>query len=106
MARKRKTKKRTKRGKKHWSQHVTETSDALTLDRGIFTKGSPRAIALSLKRSAERSKRRKSSSYRSAMSMLSFYLNRGGKGLSATRKKKLDQAKDELRARYGKNQNT
>ncbi len=102
MAKKRKAKKRTKRGKKRWSQHITETSDALTLDRGVFTKGSPRAIAKSLKRWAERSRRRKSSPYRSAMSMLTFYINRGGKGLSAARKKKLEGAKDELRALYGK----
>ncbi len=102
MAKKRKAKKRTKRGKKRWSQHITETSDALTLDRGVFTKGSPRAIAKSLKRSAERSRRRKSSPYRSAMSMLTFYINRGGKGLSAARKKKLEGAKDELRSLYGK----
>jgi hypothetical protein len=102
MAKKRKAKKRTKRGKKRWSQHVTETSDAMTLDRGVFTKGSPRAIACSLKRSAERSSRRKSPPYRSAMSMLTFYINRGGKGLSAARKKKLERAKDELRALYGK----
>lgn len=88
--------------KKKWSQNVTEHSDALTLDRGVFTKGSPKAIAASLKRSAERSRRRKSSPYRSAMSMLTFFINRGGKGLSAARKKKLEQAKDELRALYGK----
>ena len=99
---KRKARKRSKRGKTRWSQQVTETSDALTLDRGVFTKGSPRAIATSLKRSAERSTRRKSSPYRSAMSMLTFYINRAGKGLSAARKAKLEQAKDELRALYGK----
>ena len=99
---KRKAKKRTKGRSKRWSQHVTETSDALTLDRGVFSKGSPRAIARSLKRSAEHSRRRKSSPYRSAMSMLTFYINRGGKGLSAARKKKLEKAKDELRALYGK----
>jgi len=80
---------------------VTETSDALTLDKGVFNKG-PHAIALSLKRSADRSRRRKSSPYRSAMSMLTFYINRGGKNLSAARKKKLNQAKDELRTLYGK----
>lgn len=106
MAKKAKRKKtaakKAKSGKKRWSQNVTEHSDALTLDRGVFTKGSPKAIAASLKRSAERSHRRKSSSYRSAMSMLTFYINRGGKGLSASRKKKLEQAKDELRALYPK----
>ena len=99
---KRKVKKRAKGRSKRWSQHVTETSDALTLDRGVFSKGSPRAIARSLKRSAERSRRRKSSPYRSAMSMLTFYINRAGEGLSAARKKKLEKAKDELRALYGK----
>lgn len=91
-----------KRGGKRWSQRVTKTSDALTLEKGVFTKPTPKAIAASLKRSAERSRRRKSSAYRSAMSMLTFYINRGGKGLSATRKKKLEKAKDELRALYGK----
>jgi hypothetical protein len=86
---------------RRWSQRVTETSDALTLDQGVFKK-SPRGIALSLKRSAERSRRRKSTPFRSAMSMLTFYMNRGGKNLSAVQKKKLDQAKDELRELYGK----
>lgn len=86
---------------RRWSKKVTETSDALTLDRGVFKK-SPHAIALSLKRSAERSRRRKSTPFRSAMSMLTFYVNRGGKNLSAAQKKKLNQAKDELRALYGK----
>jgi hypothetical protein len=86
---------------RRWSKKVTETSDAMTLDKGVFKK-SPRAIALSLKRSAERSRRRKSTPFRSAMSMLTFYANRGGKNLSAAQKKKLDQAKDELRALYGK----
>jgi len=68
----------------------------------VFAKDSPRAIAQSLKRSAERSHRRKSSPYRSAMSMLTFYINRGGKGLSKSRKQTLENAKDELRALYGK----
>ncbi len=99
---KRKATKQTKRSTNRWSQRVTEESDALTLDRGVFTKGSPRAIAQSLKRSAERSQRRKSSPYRSAMSMLTFYINRGGKGLSAARKKTLERAKDELRLLYRK----
>jgi hypothetical protein len=87
--------------KKRWTKRVTETSDALTLDKGVFKK-TPRAIALSLKRSAERSRRRKSGPYRSAMSMLTFYINRGGKNLTAGQKKKLNQAKDELRELYGK----
>jgi hypothetical protein len=79
---------------------VTETSDALTLEEGVFTKSTPRKIALSLKRSAEQSRRRKSDPYRSAMSMLTFYINRAGEGLSRTRKAKLEKAKDELRALY------
>ena len=86
---------------RRWSKKVNETSDAMTLDEGVFKK-SPHAIALSLKRSAERSRRRKSTPFRSAMSMLTFYVNRGGKNLSAAQKKKLNQAKDELRALYGK----
>ena len=92
-------KKRT--DKKRWSQKVTETSDALTLDRGVFRKR-PHAIALSLKRSADRSRRRKSSPFRSAMSMLTFYVNRGGRNLSAAQKAKLNRAKVELRELYGK----
>ncbi|MGH6665641.1 MAG: DUF3175 domain-containing protein [Pseudolabrys sp.] len=81
---------------------MTRESDALTLEKGVFTKRTPRMIAKSLKRSADRSKRRKSGAYRSAMSMLTFYINRGGKGLSASAKKKLERAKDELRDLYGK----
>ena len=90
------------RGARRWSQRVTRESDALTLEEGVFTKSTPRKIALSLKRSADRSKRRKSDPYRSAMSMLTFYINRAGKGLSKTRKAKLQKAKDELREVYGK----
>ena len=77
-----------------------ERSDALDLERGIFRRGSARAIAQSLKRSADRSKRRKSPPFRSAMSMLSFYINRGGKNLSKTRLRILQQAKEELRDLY------
>ena len=86
---------------KKWSRKVTETSDAMTLDKGVFKK-TPHAIALSVKRSAERSRRRKSTPFRSAMSMLTFYMNRGGKNLSAAQKKKLNKAKDELRELYNK----
>jgi hypothetical protein len=81
---------------KKWSAKVTETSDAMTLQKSIFTK-SPHAIALSLKRSAEKSHRRKSSPFRSAMSMLNFYINRAGKNLTTAQRSKLDSAKDELR---------
>jgi hypothetical protein len=94
--------KKRKRQGRRWSQRVTEESDALTLEKGVFTKPSARAIARSLKRSAERSRRRKSSAYRSAMSMLTFYINRAGKDLPTSRKTKLENAKDALRALYGK----
>jgi hypothetical protein len=94
--------KRLKHGGKRWSARVTRESDALTLEKGVFTKSSPRKIAVSLKRSADRSRRRKSNSYRSAISMLTFFINRGGKGLSKARKRKLEKAKDELRELYGK----
>jgi hypothetical protein len=73
------------------------TSDALDLEDGVFKKRSARAIAASLKRSAESSHRRKSAPFRSAMSMLNFHLNRGGRGLSAERRRTLEAAKDELR---------
>lgn len=85
---------------KRWSQRVTRTSNALDLDTGVFTKDDPRAIARSLKRTAERSRRRKSDPYRSAMSMLTFYINRAGKTLPKTRRNKLEAAKDELRDLY------
>jgi Protein of unknown function (DUF3175) len=100
MAKRRQAKK--PRNRCRWSQRVTEGSDALTLERGVFAKSTPRAIAASLKRSAERSRRRKSSPYRSAMSMLTFYINRAGKGLSPASKRKLERAKGELRHLYGK----
>jgi hypothetical protein len=82
---------------KKWSGRVTRESDALDLEKGVFKKRSAHDIALSLKRSAERSKRRKSAPLRSAMSMLTFYINRAGKELSASRRKTLEKAKDELR---------
>jgi len=88
--------------RKKWSQRVTQSSDALTLDRGVFSRDDPRSIAQSLKRSAERSRRRKSNPYASAMSMLTFYLNRAGRNLPVARKRKLQAAKRELRRLYGK----
>jgi hypothetical protein len=91
------------RGKtRYWSRHVTETSDALDLEAGVFTLKSPRAVAESLKRSAERSTRRKAQPFRSAMSMLVFYINRAGKNLPASQRRVLERAKDELRAIYGR----
>jgi len=87
---------------RRWSQRVNETSDALDLEEGVFKQRSAKQIALSLKRSAERSRRRKAEPYRSAMSMLVFYINRAGKQLPASRKRTLEKAKDELRAAFGK----
>ena len=87
---------------KRWSQKVTQTSNALDLEPKVFAQDNPRDIALSLKRSAEHSQRRKSDPYRSAMSMLTFYLNRAGKNLPKPRKAKLEAAKDELRDLYGR----
>ena len=85
-----------------WSQHVTETSDALDLDRGVFAQDDPKEIARSLKRSAEHSTRRKSNPFRSAMSMLTFYMNRGGKNVDAHQKDVLNDAKEELRKAFGR----
>ncbi|SDZ90006.1 DUF3175 domain-containing protein [Microbulbifer marinus] len=82
---------------KRWSQRVTETSDALDLEPGVFTLRDPRAIARSLKRSAERSERRKADPYRSAMSMLTFYINRAGRKLPEDQRRRLEAAKQELR---------
>jgi Protein of unknown function (DUF3175) len=101
MVKRRTKSKRSKHGRR-WSARVTRESDALTLEKGVFSKSNPRKIAHSLKRSADRSRRRKSSAYRSAMSMLAFFINRAGKGLSRTRKWKLEKAKNKLREFYGK----
>jgi hypothetical protein len=90
------------KGKKRWSQRVTNTSDALDLESGVFTLDNPRDIARSLKRSAERSHRRKSDPYRSAMSMLTFYINRAGRKLPRERRQTLELAKDELRELFGR----
>ena len=88
--------------KRKWSQDVTGHSDALDLEADVFTLDDPRAIALSLKRSAEASRRRKGTPLQSAMSMLNFYINRAGKNLPASRKQVLEAAKDELRKAFGK----
>lgn len=79
-----------------------QRSDAFDLESGVFTRKSPRTIALSLKRSAESSGRRKSAPFRSAMSMLNFHINRSGKSLSPERRRVLDRAKQELRAVFGR----
>lgn len=99
---KKKTKKQATTKTGRWSQHVTETSDALDLQAGVFTLTDPRKIALSLKKSADASRRRKSEPFRSAMSMLTFYINRAGEHLPESQRQVLEKAKDELRVLYGK----
>ena len=91
---------KSKKETKYWSKKVTETSHALALEPGVFTR-TPKQIALSLKRSAEKSTQRKASPFRSAMSMLTFYQNRAGRLLTESQKNTLHQAKDELRKLYG-----
>src|SRR5882724_392366 len=85
-----------------WSKRVTETSHALNLEDSVFKQPSARAIASSLKRSAERSRQRNSPPYRSALSMLTFYVNRAGRNLPATERGKLERAKQELRRLFGR----
>lgn len=87
---------------KKWSADVTEHSDALDLEPNVFEQDDPKEIAASLKRSADKSEKRKAKPFRSAMSMLTFYINRAGDNLSADRKKVLESAKDELRQLYGR----
>ena len=87
---------------KRWSQRVTERSDALDLEQGVFKLTDPKKIAASLKRSAEHSSRRKAGAYRSALSMLTFYINRAGKGLATTQRERLERAKGELKRAFGK----
>ena len=87
---------------KRWSQRITKESDALDLRRGVFKLTSAKKIAASLKRSAERSSRRKSGAYRSAVSMLTFYINRAGKNLPKTQRNRLERAKAELKHEFGR----
>ena len=87
---------------RYWSGRVTRESDALDLDKGVFSLNDPKRIAASLKRSAERSRRRKSAPYRSALSMLVFYINRAGKKLPASRRRTLERAKTELKRQFGR----
>jgi Protein of unknown function (DUF3175) len=101
-SRRKTTRRQSGRGGRRWSARVTRESDALDLDRGVFTGRDPRKIAASLKRSAQRSRRRKSDPYRSALSMLTFYINRAGKNLPAARRKTLERAKGELRRQFGR----
>ena len=89
--------KKVKKSKKYWSGEVTRTSNALDLEQGVFTWGDPKKIAKSLKRSAEKSNRRKGTAFQSAMSMLNFYINRAGKNLSSNQREIFEQAKIELK---------
>ena len=95
---------RTKRSSKtkRWSARVTKLSNALDLEADVFKSKDPHKIALSLKRSAEHSKRRKAKPYQSAMSMLNFYINSAGKNLPQKRKRVLERAKDALREAFGR----
>lgn len=105
VAKKRSSRQRSHAGKtvaSRWSARVMATSDAMDLKAGVFKSKRPRDIALSLKRSSEASHRRKSSPFRSAMSMLNFEINRGGRNLSAERKRVLNQAKQALRKLFGR----
>jgi hypothetical protein len=87
---------------RYWSARVTRESDALDLKKGVFNLRDPKRIAASLKRSAERSRRRKSDPYRSALSMLVFYINRAGRNLPPAKRKTLERAKVELRRQFGR----
>jgi len=91
-----------KRSPKRWSQEVTEHSRALDLEAGVFALQDPKKIAASLKRSAEASGRRKADPFRSAMSMLTFYINRAGKNLGEADRARLEKTKDELRKAFGR----
>src|SRR5690349_24028970 len=91
-----------KNSPRRWSQRVTRESDALDLKKGVFKQTSAKKIAASLKRSAEHSSRRKSGAYRSALSMLTFYINRAGKTLPKTQRARLERAKVELKHQFGK----
>jgi len=93
---------KARKSSKRWSGEVTRKSDALDLEKDVFILEKPRDIALSLKRSAEASNRRKGTPYQSAMSMLTFYINRAGKNLPKQRKKVLERAKIELRKAFGR----
>jgi len=91
-----------KNPRRKWSASVTAHSNALALEQRVFTWKDPRRIATSLKRSAERSKRRKGTPYQSAMSMLTFYINRAGRDLGGDQRRVLQRAKAELRKQFGR----
>jgi hypothetical protein len=87
---------------KKWSKNVTEHSNAMDLEKDIFKLKDPKKIAASVKKSAEKSKRKKAGPFQSAMSMINFYENRGGKNIAAAQKKVLEQSKEELRKLFGR----
>jgi uncharacterized protein DUF3175 len=95
-------KRKRRTASKRWSGYVTRHSNALDLEEGVFTGNDPKRIAASLKRSAEASDRRKADPYRSALSMLTFYINRAGRNLPAARAHVLQRAKAELRKAFGR----
>jgi hypothetical protein len=95
-------KRKGRRAQRYWSAQVTRQSDALDLEPGVFSGNDPKRVAASLRRSAERSRRRKAGAYRSALSMLVFYINRAGKNLPAGRRRTLERAKVELRRQFGR----
>jgi len=99
---KKRTAKKKSSGGRKWSAGVTKHSNALDLEKGVFASDSPEKIAGSLERSAKKSRRKKGTSYQSAMSMLNFYINRAGKNLPAKKKKVLTKAKDKLKAKHEK----
>ena len=101
-ASKRHTKGNASRSKNRWSQHVSETSDAMDLEAGVFKTGTADAIARSLKESSLRSRRCKGTPFQSAMSMLNFYINRAGKNLPKSRRETLAKAKGKLREAFGR----
>jgi hypothetical protein len=90
--------------RRKWSHEVTAHSNALDLDQGVFAREDPAAIARSLKRSAKHSKRRKAPPFQSAMSMLTFYINRAGRSLPAVQRRRLEAAKVELRKAFGRSE--
>ncbi len=94
-----------RKSKRYWSDKVTKYSNALDLEQGVFTFKNPKKIALSLKKSAEQSNRRKAKPFQSAMSMLNFYINRAGKNLPESQKRILEQTKTELRKVFHKEKN-
>lgn len=104
MARPTPKRNRSKKNTRKWSARVTETSDALDLHKGVFSYDDPAKIARSLKRSAMKSRRRKGTPYQSAMSMLNFYINRAGHNLPEKQKQVLEDAKEELRKVFGREQ--